>query len=179
MITQKEVEEFIRKIRSWRCLQTNEQDEVVSRALSRLSQRLQIAEVPQPVAWLLRAAVFIKKELLRSRTSENGLRAELVAQNEPDRRWNGAAWNCDARTPVASSPRANDAASAMSHALADLTQLDREVALLCGVQGLFPAEAGRILAMSRSTTKSRWDRVRNKLRQHPELQRLVNNSEGA
>ncbi|MDB5345976.1 MAG: hypothetical protein JWP89_4353 [Schlesneria sp.] len=107
---------------------------------------------------------------VRERAAEIGQLAPLTS----DRRTNGSAGERGTVTVRRETPPLpTEFEIACRRALETLLPIDRKLVELCVIDGLYPAEAGRILSLGRSTTKSRLERVLQKLRTNSTLRLLV------
>ena len=180
MITAKHVNDFEREVRKWRILSTEEQDNVISKALELFHVKEAGSAIHEPVAWLLRTATFVRKEELRRRNQSRKSFAELCERWTPDRRINGIPVGREIkfqRTGPSQLDRSGTISVACQQALESLTTNERNVAELCWIVGLMPSEAGRILSMGRSTTKSHKVRAGMKLRNNHLLLAIVADKE--
>jgi DNA-binding CsgD family transcriptional regulator len=175
MITTSERDEFVRKIGAWRFLGVEEQENVVSMALERYDQKSRTESIPNRVGWLLSAASLIKHEVGRERKKWEETISAIIEARSVDRRKNGVPIGCERAVSEEASQLdgPSERELACQRVLDSLSPIDRQIAELCGIQGLQPAEAGRFLSLSRSTAKSRWERLRAKLRLDPTLQHVV------
>lgn len=174
MITALERDEFIQKIGTWQFLSIEEQENVVSKALERYDQKSRLKSIPNAPGWLLRAAEKIKHEELRERRKRNREVDGLYELRCSDRRTNGSSdERSSAISRSESPPLPTQFEIACRSALEMLPPIDRKIVELCVIDGLYPAEAGRILSLGRSTTKSRLERALQKLRANSTLRQLV------
>lgn len=175
MITTQEIADFTQRVHGWGCLSTEEQENVVSVALERFWKKDQQEKIRKPTFWLLEAAKRIKLEVLRRRREDSKEFAEFCEPWIPDRHLNGKlVEHCVEQKSSQSGHFIAQAerSAACREALESLTTDERQVVELC-IEGVKPAEAGRILSIGRSTTKSHWDRARKKLRTNPTLGAIV------
>jgi RNA polymerase sigma-70 factor (ECF subfamily) len=106
-------------------------------------------EVPaEPLPWLLGVARRTLSTHRRSEQRRAGLRSRLNELGEP---------------PHADPFRASE--DAVGHALARLTESDRELLLLIAWDGLSPAQAAVVMGLKPSTLRVRLLRARRRLRQ--------------
>ena len=175
MITTWERDEFVRKIQAWKCLGVEEQDNVISKALERYLLASQSEVISMPVRWLLSAAKLIKHEVHRERQKRNEKFAAFVEPRSLDRHKNGVPFVRDrvATQDALTIEGATRCELACQQVLDALSPMEREIVELCGIQGIQPAEASRLLSLGRSTTKSRWERLRAKLFLNATLQEAV------
>lgn len=177
MITANQVDDFAREVRKWRTLSTEEQENVISKALELFHTKGSAAEIREPVRWLLRAAKWIRREELRHRKQYRERFAELCECLIPDRRRNGKPVGRETATESIESLHVNRSETSHSRAcrqaLESLTVKERQVVELCDIAGFMPAEAGRILSMGRSTTKSHLTRAHKKLLSNRPLYEVV------
>ena len=171
MITTSELDEFVRKIEAWWFLSVEEQENVVSKALERYDQKSRTELIPNRVGRLLIAASLIKHEVGRERKKWEQPISAITEARSIDRRKNGIPIGREREASQLDAPSERELAC--QQVLGSLSPIDRQIAELCGIQGLQPAEAGRCLSLSRSNAKSRWDRLRAKLRLNPTLQQAV------
>lgn len=178
MITTLERDEFVRKVEGWRGLCIEDQENVISNALERCELKSRNGSIPNRVGWLLGAASLIKREVGRVRKRREKTHSAIIEIHAIDRHRNGAPTGL----PRAATPGAerfdgrSEREQICREVLDSLSPIDRQIAELCVIQGLQPAEAGRLLSLSRSTTKSRRDRLILKLRSNPTLQQLISSS---
>lgn len=155
-----EMTRFISIIRTWGQLRKEEQDEVISRSFERYATRIQKQAIPNPVGWLILAAKFVAKEVVREERARRNAQAGYFSPIQPDKRLNGfPILRCIQHLEMQEEGDSRPGPDLLS----DLSPTDRLLAELCGIEGLTPAEAGRILGMCRATTKSRWQRLIAKL----------------
>jgi RNA polymerase sigma factor (sigma-70 family) len=165
-ISRVEIDAFYSMMEKW---PRSDRDEIASESLMRLAKKIHYGLlIENPVAWLLSAAKFIRRERWRELR-----RTFTVREEEPDRRWNGK------RLPVARQ-REHSAAKktervriAVAHALDQLPEGQRRVVELCDMQGRSESEAARELGVCRSTAKSWHKRADASLRDNHELRRLL------
>lgn len=177
MITTMERDEFVRKIEGW-SLSIEDQENVISNALERCELKSRNASIPNRVGWLLEAASLIKREIARERKRREKTHSAFIELHVIDRHRNGVPSGLPRVTTREAEPfGGRSEREQICHEILDsLSPIDRQIAELCVIQGLQPAEAGRLLSLSRSTTKSRRDRLILKLRSNPTLQRLISSS---
>ena len=175
MLTKEECATFVTAVYGWRQLPVSDHDEAISRTLSRFAGKSQLNEIRRPDRWLLRAAKLVARELCRERRARNNLLDSMKHVNCSDRRVNSAYLHViadrdgDQIENHANSPKVQ----IVRQVLDDLSPIDRQIAELCGIAELHPAEVGRRLSMPRSTVKSRWQRLRRKLSCHPDLHAIL------
>ncbi|HEY4263449.1 MAG TPA: sigma-70 family RNA polymerase sigma factor [Schlesneria sp.] len=188
MITALQIDEFVSEVQHWRKLATTEQDDVIGEALDRyLAKQMEFdesgatlhskAQIDNPVGWLLRCARLITFELRRHRDNEREMFIEYCGGMYQDRRVNGKAMHVEATwsdSEIDFDAARTSQLSVCNQALQSLTPDEQQVANLCFIEELMPAEVGRIMSTSRSTTKARRERIRRKLQSNPMLRQLVN-----
>ena len=174
-ITKNEFASFDQTVRGWNHLNSEDQDEIISRSLERYESKCRVYAISRPVRWLLRTASKVRLEILRERQKRLNLIVAIKESATCDRWLNGKLLFMD-QTEVEEQSE-NECLSSIrlvvQSVLNHLSPLDRQIAELCGVICLKPAEAGRRLSMCRSTVKSRWNRLQKRLRQNPDLQAAI------
>lgn len=178
MISTTERNEFVRKIESWRCLNAEEQDIVISDALTRCEMNPNRRRTEHRIRWLMGAASNVKKEVGRAKKQRERTRSAIIEIHAIDRRQNGYPLGLPRRPTqcVESLDCHSEQEQICREVLNSLSPLDRQIIDLCVMQGLQPAEAGRILSLSRSTTKSRRDRLLLRLKKNTMLQKLISSN---
>ena len=174
-ITKKEFASFDQTVRRWNHLNCEEHDEVISRSLDRFETKSRVYTISRPVRWLVCTASRVRLEILRERQKRLNLIAAIKESSICDRWLNGRLLFTDETVVEEQSENAclSSIRLAVQTALDQLSPVDRQIAELCGVMDLKPAEVGRRLSMCRSTVKSRWERLQKRLRQDPDLQAAI------
>lgn len=155
MISESERDEFVQRVESWRCLNAEEQDVVISDAMMRFESKPNNEQVKNRVRWLMVAAAKIKKEIWRTRRQREKLRSAMVERQAIDRRKNGFPLGLP-RT-VSRSNEGPDCRSEQHQVCRDvldaLSPDERQLIDLCVFQELHPAEAGRTLSLDSRHTE--------------------------